>query len=62
MDYEVLSRKRMDNLKLTLIRAMGTIVTDKEQYTSAEINTVLVELLHYNLGEELKGELPNEKL
>lgn len=52
----------MDNLKLTLIRAMGTIVTDKEQYTSAEINTVLVELLHYNLGEELKGELPNEKL
>lgn len=53
---EIESKSRMHNLELVLITAMEQIITGKDDYTYAEINSVLVKLLTHNLGEELKGD------
>ncbi len=58
---EIASNERIETLKLVLVRAMEGIIAGAENYTYAEINTVLVDLLSHNLGEELKGQLGNQE-
>ncbi len=54
---EIDSKVRINKLKLVLVKAMEQMVTGEDKkYTYAEVNTVLVDLLNHNLGEELKGE------
>ena len=56
---EIASKERIKNLKLVIVRAMGNIISGADDYTYAEINTVLVDLLSHNLSEELKGQHSN---